>query len=520
VNSEAEDPRLVRLVDFVVQLAAGDLAARLTPSAAGDSVDAAIVGLNMLAEELQVLYAGLEQHVAERTALLELAQAELRHLALTDALTGLANRTLLGDRIGQALARFERGFLPPIMMVLDLDGFKLINDSLGHAGGDAVLVEVARRLRDVARQTDTVARVGGDEFAILITDTTPKDALHIAERALEQLQLPVTVDDQMTSFGASVGVCFGLRHQSAESLLRDADTALYVAKARGRNNIQVFKPAMHAAALARLQITEELHTALAADALILHYQPFVDLTTGRVVGAEALVRWQHPRRGLLPPVEFIPWAEETGLIIKLGRVVMFEGIRQLQQWQNELALPSSFRLHVNTSPLEFRSSGLVPFVLDTLAHHHVPASSLVLEITESALMTDDDEVMQALRDLRAAGVGLAIDDFGTGYASISYLRRLPVDTVKIDQSLVTGIETDSQERSLVAAIIQLIAAVSLTPIAEGVETAEQAAQLRALGCRYGQGHHLGRPVASGEMTELLRVDLAQQDLSLPDMIAP
>jgi diguanylate cyclase len=519
VKIKGEDPRLVQLVDFVVQLAAGDLAGRLTPSTSGDSVDAAAVGLNMLAEELQVLYGGLEQHVAERTAQLEQAQAELRHLALNDALTGLANRTLLGDRIGQALARCERGALPPTMLALDLDGFKLINDSLGHAGGDTVLVEVARRLRAVARQTDTVARLGGDEFAVLITDTTPKDALRVAERALERLQQPVKVNDQMASFGASVGVRFGLRRQSAESLLRDADTALYVAKGRGRNNIQVFKPAMHAAALARLQITEELQTALKADELILHYQPFVDLATGRIVGAEALVRWQHPQRGLLPPVEFIPRAEETGLIIQLGQRVIREGIHQLQEWQHELALPPSFRLHVNTSPVEFRSSGLVPFVLHTLTHHHVPASSLVLEITESGLMTDEDEIMQALRDLRSAGVGLAIDDFGTGYSSISYLRRLPVDTVKIDRSLVTGIETDPSERRLVAAIIQLIAAVSLTPIAEGVETAEQAAQLRALGCPYGQGHHLGRPVAAGEMTELLRVDLAQQHIGLSDMIA-
>jgi len=521
VNIRAEDPRLVQLVDFVVQLAAGDLAARLTPSSAGDSVDAAAVGLNMLAEELQVLYGGLEQHVAERTALLEQAQAELRHLALNDALTSLANRTLLGDRIGQAIARCERGALPPTMLALDLDGFKLINDSLGHAGGDTVLVEVARRLRAVARQTDTVARVGGDEFAILITDTTNKDALRVAARALEQLQLPVKVNNRMASFGASIGVCFGVRRQSAESLLRDADTALYVAKARGRNNIQVFEPAMHAAALARLQITEELQTALEADELILHYQPFVDLATGRIVGAEALVRWQHPQRGLLPPVEFIPRAEETGLILKLGQRVMREGIRQLQEWQTTLSLPASFQLHVNTSPVEFRSSGLVAFVLDALNRHHVPASSLVLEITENGLMADEDEIMQTLGDLRSAGLGLAIDDFGTGYSSISYLRWLPVDTVKIDRSLVTGIDTDPQARRLVAAIVQLIAAVDLTPIAEGVETAEQAAQLRALGCRYGQGHHLGRPVAAGEMTELLRVNLAQQDIIwLPDMIAP
>ncbi|MGZ4552053.1 MAG: putative bifunctional diguanylate cyclase/phosphodiesterase [Mycobacteriaceae bacterium] len=510
MNGRREDPRLERLVDLVVQLAAGDLAARLEPSPAADSVDAVAMGLNMLAEELQVLYSRLEQRVAERTALLEQTQTELRHLALNDALTGLANRTLLGDRIGQALARYERGARPPAVLSLDLDGFKLINDSLGHDGGDTVLVEVARRLRTIARPTDTVARLGGDEFAVLISDTTLEDALHIAERAMEALRLPVQVGDQVSWAGASIGVCCGSRGETANSLLRDADTAMYSAKARGRNNIEVFQQAMHSAARSRAQIADELRTALTTDQLVLHYQPLVELATGRIVGAEALVRWVHPQRGLVWPGEFILIAEETGLIIELGQWVTLEAIRQLAQWQQEMEEPESFRLHVNISPVQFRSADLASFVQGALQWHAVPASSLVLEITGTGLMTDEVEIVQTLQDLRSAGIGLAIDDFGTGYSSISYLRRLPIDIVKIDQSLVAGIDTDPRQHLLVAAIVGLIDAVSLRPVPEGIETAAQAAQLHALGCTHGQGYYFGRPASAGEMTGLLRVDAAQR----------
>ena len=466
---EELDRRLDALVDFVVRLAAGDLGARLEPSGYADSVEAVAVGLNMLAEELQVLYAGLEQHVAERTALLEHAQADLRRLALQDPLTGLPNRTLFGDRIAQALARAGRGARPPAVLMLDLDGFKLVNDRLGHSGGDKVLVEVGRRLVTAARRTDAVSRFGGDEFAVLITDATPAEILRIAERILEELRLPLFVDHQVVSTGASVGVCIGSPAQTADSLLRDADTAMYVGKAAGRNRVQVFQPAMRASALARIRIANELEIALASDQLRVHYQQFVELSTGRVVGAEALVRWQHPERGLVPPVEFIDIAEETGLIIQIGQMVAAEAIRQVAEWQAEQVLPGSFRLHVNASPVEFRRSGFVSYIRDTLRRCGVPASSLVLEITETGLMTDDAEIGETLQELRSSGIGLAIDDFGTGYSSISYLRRLPVDIIKIDQSLVHGIDTDTQQRNLLAAIVQLIQAVRLQPIAEGVE---------------------------------------------------
>ena len=515
-----EDQRLDRLLEFVTKLASGDLSARLEVSLKGDAMDAVGVGLNMLAEELEVLYEGLEQHVAERTFSLEQAQDELRHQALTDSLTGLANRTLLGDRIGQAIARFQRGGLAPTLLALDLDGFKLINDSLGHAGGDTALVEVARRLGEVARKTDTVARFGGDEFAILVTDATPEAALRIAERALDSLRLPMRIGEQMTSTGACVGVCFGTPGQTPESLLRDADTSMYAAKARGRNNIQVFRPEMHAAALARVRISDELQTALRTGQLILHFQPFIELGTGRIVGAEALVRWRHPSRGLVWPAEFIPVAEETGLIVAIGQRVMVEGMRQMAIWQRDLLLPESFRLHVNVSPIEFRRKELVAFVRETLQRFELPPASMVLEITESGLMEDEAEITQTLRDLRSEGVGLAIDDFGTGYSSISYLRRLPVEAVKIDRSLVTGVDTDPQQHRLTAAIVQLIEAVELTPIAEGVETAAEAAQLQAVGCAYAQGYYFSRPVAAEEFTDQLRAHYAPREpVALPDTMS-
>ncbi len=499
-----EEHQIDQLLEFVSKLASGDVSARLEPSGNADSMEAVGVGLNMLAEELEVLYAGMEQHVAERTHALEEAHETMRRQALTDSLTGLANRTLLRDRMVQAIARFHRGALAPTLLALDLDGFKLINDSFGHAGGDSALLEVARRLEQVARKTDTVARFGGDEFAILVTDATPEAALRIAERALESLRQPMRIGDHMASAGASIGVCFGTRGQTPDSLLRDADTSMYAAKASGRNNIQVFRPEMHTAALARVRVQDELQTALREGQLLLHFQPFVELSTGRTVGAEALVRWSHPSRGVIGPAEFIEVAEETGLIVEIGQWVMVEALSQLALWQRELAVSESFRLHVNVSPIEFRRSVIVGFVEETLRRLEVTPASVVLEITENGLMQDEAHITQALHDLRAAGVGLAIDDFGTGYSSISYLRRLPVDSVKIDRALITGVDTDPQQRSLAQAVVRLIGSVELTCIAEGVETAGEATKLQAMGCDYAQGYYFGRPVAAQEMTDLLR----------------
>ncbi len=511
-----EDSRLDRLVDLVVQIASGDLSARLQPSPAGDSIDGVIVGVNMLAEELHVSYSDLERRVAERTAQLEQAQQELHRMALTDALTGLANRTLLNDRIEQALTRTRRGAAPPTLVLLDLDGFKSINDRRGHAVGDAVLVAVAQRLQKVARETDTVARVGGDEFAVLILDTTPDDALKIAERALRALRPPIQDGDQVSSVGASIGVRFGSLNQTAHELLRDADTAMYAAKARGRNNVQIFAPAMHTAALSRKSVAQELRSALHTNQLTLHYQPLVELTSGRIIGVEALARWQHPHRGAVPPGEFVPLAEETGLMGDLGNRVILTAVQELATWNARLVLPAAFRVHVNTSPVQFQEGDLTGTVRRAMQQHDVSASRLVLEMTETGLTSLDAAGARTLADLRAAGVALALDGFGAGCSSIGQLRRLAVDTVKVDRSLMENLEVDHQHRHLVQAIVQLVDALGLTAVAVGVENGGQATQLRGLGCKLAQGYYFSRPVPADQMLELLRADQSRHVLPRDD----
>jgi diguanylate cyclase (GGDEF)-like protein len=502
MSDPIDDPRLEELVDLIVRLASGDLKARLNPSPARDSVDAVITGINLLADELDTIYQTLEQRVAERTAALDEARIELERLALNDSLTGLANRTLLGDRIRQAAARADRGALPPCVLLLDLDEFKTINDSLGHSVGDQILIEVARRLRGVVRETDTVARLGGDEFAILMPDASEDDALRVGERALKELQNPVWVGDRAVWAGASIGLCFGLRGQSAENLLRDADTAMYAAKNLGRGNIQVFRPEMHLAARERLQIASELVIAIDQSQLRLEYQPILDLHTGSIVGAEALVRWAHPTRGRLLPRDFIPVAEDSGHLIELGHWVLEEAVRQLRQWTEEFPL-SSLQVHVNLAPVEIRWAGAAEFIRTTLERYGVEPNRLALEISETAMMTGDVAILENLLTLKKLSVGIGIDDFGTGYSSISYLRRLPIDTVKLDQSLIADIGFDPQQLAFVTAILGLIDSVQLRAVVEGIETPEQVERLRELGCDYGQGHYYSRAVSADAMTQLL-----------------
>jgi len=489
----AEDGRLDQLVDQIVQLAAGDLSVRLEASPARDSVDAVITGFNLLADELDMMYRTLEQRVAERTAELDQAKRELERLALYDPLTGLANRSLLADRMSQAVARAERGAGPPSVLLLDLDEFKTINDGLGHSVGDLLLVEIARRLTAVVRDTDTVARLGGDEFAILLPDIDEDQALRIAERALTELQKPFAVGERAVWPAASIGICFGTRGQAADLLLRDADTAMYAAKAGGKGTAQVFRPEMHHAARARLQIASELGSAIEQNQLRLLYQPIVDLRSGAPVGAEALIRWQHPTRGLLLPAEFIGVAEGSGHMVDIGHWVLRTAIAELEQWPDRPAR-ESFKVHVNLLPVEVRWPGLAELVADALRAHGVPAAQLVLEISETGLMTGDIGDLEALLALRRLGSGIAIDDFGTGYSSISYLRRLPIDSVKVDQPLIADITTDPTQVRFVGAILQLIEAAGLAAVVEGIESVEQMQRLAELGCRYGQGFLFGRPV--------------------------
>lgn len=500
----AVDGRLQLLVDGIVRLAAGELSARIEPSDQRDEIDAVITGVNLLAEELGYIHSDLEERVAARTAMLRRTQVELEQMAKTDALTGLANRTLLSERIQDAISASAQGGSAAAVLVLDLDSFKAINDTMGHSAGDAVLVEVSSRLRSVVRTSDTVARLGGDEFAVLIAGATEEEVVHIAQRAREALQECIHVGSETVWTTASIGICLRNPGHSSEELMRDADIAMYQAKAQGRNRIERFHPDMLDAVRERSRITAELRTAASEGQLALLYQPVIELASGRVAGVEALVRWHHPVHGTIMPDNFIGIAEETGLIVELGRWILHEGISQLSRWKREAPDLTDFRLHINLSAAELLRGDLLQDIRDTLENNDVQPGRLVLEITETVLMSPGAGEEQVLRALRAMGVGLQIDDFGTGYSSISYLRTLPADTVKVDHSLIKDLESDPRQQKFVSAILQLISAAELEAIVEGIETAGQAAELRAMGCLYGQGYYFGRPEPAVDALNRLR----------------
>ncbi|GAB3528182.1 putative bifunctional diguanylate cyclase/phosphodiesterase [Arthrobacter monumenti] len=496
------DPRLDKLVDGIVRLSSGDLTARLEISPARDSIDAVISGVNLLAEELNVMYQDLEKRVEERTAMLREAQVELQRMAMTDNLTGLANRALLSERMSREVQAAVDSGKPPALIFLDLDTFKDVNDSLGHAAGDRVLVEVARRLKGVVRTTDTVARLGGDEFALLLPETDEAQARAVAERTLEALRPAIIVAGTRIWTMASIGVRCGEDGHNAETLMQDADAAMYAAKSGGKGIVRVFDPSILDAARQRSRLTSELRHGIEAHQLLVHYQPVVGLGSGKITGAEALVRWQHPERGLLYPDDFVSVAEETGLIAELGQWMIQTAVHQLAAWKDMLS-GRPFALRVNLSAMEMREPDLAGFIAAALAASDVPPSKLIVEITETVLMTGDVVSSENLRQLNRLGVGVEIDDFGTGYSSISYLRELPADTVKMDRSLIAEIANDPEQKIFVAAVLQLISAAGLTAVAEGIETAGQADQLRRLDCLYGQGRYFSPPVTADAMTGML-----------------
>lgn len=506
------DERLDQLLELIAALASGRLAARLDPSPAADRIDAGVAGVNLLAEQLQALTAELEGQLA---ALTQDTHHRLDQLARHDPLTGLANRSLLQESIDRAVARVRVGHPPPAVLVLGLDGFHTVNDVFGHAAGDELLVAVAQRLLAVVGDADTVARLGGDAFAVVVENATGGPALHpaggpgpdAAHAILAALQEPIVADGRPCRVGASIGVCLAVGGESAETLLRDADTAMSVAKTRARGSVQVYEPAMHDAVAARVRLADELRAAVNDGRLALHYQPIVELATGRTTGVEAMLRWDHPTRGLLGATDVLPVAEEAGLVVELERWTLDAGIAQLAQWRADLSDHAPFVMHVNTTPSTVRRPGFAATVRERLAGRGLHAADLLLEITETRLTGEDDLSMQAMRELRAAGVGVAIDHVGTGCSSLGYLRRQLVDIVKVDSSLVTGLDTDRQQHDVAVAVLGVVAAFGLAAVADGIETAVQAAKLRLLGCRYGQGAHWGVPMSAAQMTAVLRAHL-------------
>jgi diguanylate cyclase (GGDEF)-like protein/PAS domain S-box-containing protein len=430
-------------------------------------------------------------------------EERVRHLAHHDALTDLPNRVLLNDRIAQAIALVQRTGTLVAVMFLDLDRFKNVNDSLGHSIGDKLLQEVARRLKSCVRASDTVSRLGGDEFVVLIADVSDvADVGVTADKVLQAVSRPYSIDGHELVSTPSIGISvYPADGQDVDSLLRNADAAMYHAKESGRNNYQFFTQDMNSRAVERLSLERSLRRALERDELRLHYQPQYDVATGRIVGVEALIRWEHPEHGLVPPSRFMPFAEESGLILPIGDWVLGEACRQNKAWQQTGS--TLVRVAVNISALQFRQPNFVETVQRALAAADLEARFLGLEVTESVIMHDAERVTDCLAQLKGMGLELAIDDFGTGYSSLSYLKRFPIDKLKIDKSFVRDINRDRDDAAIVSAIIGLTRSLGLKTIAEGVETPEQHEFLRAYGCDEVQGYLFSTPLPAADCAKLL-----------------
>ena len=448
--------------------------------------------------------ASLKQDVSARTQGLEAANRQLRHLATHDVLTGLPNRVLLDDRISQALTHAHRDNTSFAVMLCDLDRFKLVNDSLGHGAGDHLLQQVARRLTEVIRDVDTVARLGGDEFVIVLSPgTTREDAAEVAQRIIEAMQPVVEIAGITIHTSPSIGIAFYPEDgATVEALVAHADAAMFAAKHRGRNNVQCYASGMEAGTHDKVRLESDLHVALARGEFELYYQPKVDTMSGTFYSAEALIRWRHPERGLVSPAAFIPLAEECGLIGPIGEWVLREACRQGRAWQ--LAGLPSLRIAVNVAAAQFRSGNLVETIRRALADAQFEPRLLEVELTESAVMSDPEESIKTLEKLSEMGVLVSVDDFGTGYSSMSYLRRFPIDHLKIDRSFLSEITARSDDASIVGAIVSLAHNLRLKVIAEGVETTAQLDLLKTLGCDQYQGYQFSPPVPVADFERLMR----------------
>ncbi|HEW80769.1 MAG TPA: EAL domain-containing protein [Nitrospirae bacterium] len=426
--------------------------------------------------------------------------------ALHDALTGLPNRVLFMDRLTHAVDREKRKSNELFAVIfLDMDRFKVLNDSLGHTAGDKLLVAISQRLKEGLRPGDTIARLGGDEFAILLEDLKDvKEAIQISERVLEKLRLTFDLDGQEIFATASLGIALSSKeYENPEYLLRDADIAMYQAKANGCNRYEVFDNSMYDNAVARLQLETDLRQAMNQEEFRLHYQPIISMKTGKITGVEGLIRWQHPLKGLINPDEFIPTAEETGLIVTIGEWVISEAAHQLSRWQKIFPFDPPLTVSVNISSKQLLPT-LVKHIKDVLGKTGLDPGSLILEITESILMESAEMVAPLLLQLKGLGVKLYIDDFGTGYSSLSYLHGFPVDVLKIDRSFIARIGSNGDNLEIVKAIVTLAHSLDMKVIAEGVETEEQLEKLKKLGCEYIQGFFYSKPLEMKMFEDLLK----------------
>lgn len=434
------------------------------------------------------------------------AEARLIHDALHDALTGLPNRVLFLDRLGVAFKRAKRHFESNFaVLYFDFDRFKLVNDSFGHLVGDKLLIKIGERLKSLLRSSDTVARLGGDEFVMLVEEiANVGDATEIVERIRDAMSTPFELDGQLIYITVSIGIAAWSReYERPEFLLRDADTALYQAKRLGRDRYEIFDQQMHQRAIHSLQLANDLHRALECSEMRVHYQPIVKLKSGDLAGFEALIRWQHPTRGLVSPAEFIPHAEETGLIIPIGEWILRESCRQLKEWQQRSEECSKLWVSVNVSSKQFLNTDMFALVADVLEKTGLSPACLKLEITESAMIENLDHVISVMTALKTLGVWLSIDDFGTGYSSLSNLHHLPLSSLKIDRAFVNQMNESSENDEIVRTIVTLAQSLGLEIIAEGVETSDQRSHLQDLECQFGQGYYFARPLDAQAVEELM-----------------
>jgi diguanylate cyclase (GGDEF)-like protein/PAS domain S-box-containing protein len=431
---------------------------------------------------------------------------ELARQSFEDSVTGLGNRHLLRERVEHAALRLSRRDAQFALLLLDLDDFKMINDGLGHAAGDELLAQVAQRISACVRPTDTVARLGGDEFAVLLEDMEdPEDATFAAERILDMLTGAIDIAGSPVVIHASIGIATSGPDVDADGMLRNADTAMYTAKGQGKNSIAIFEPGMHLAAVHRLSLKKDLQQAVDNGDFFLQYQPIVDLDTGAVSGAEALLRWKHATRGIVPPLEFIPLAEETGLIIQIGNVVLEQACRQAASW-NAIHSGAPLRISVNVSTKQLHERPFAKQVSNILDSSSLDPNQLILEITESVFLEDTEDVTRVLHSLRETGASLAIDDFGTGYSSLNYLDKMPINILKIDRAFIRGLSRGPESAALAKAIIRLAQALELHTVAEGIELSEQVARLRTLHCNLGQGFYFAKPLDPSALKQILETE--------------
>jgi diguanylate cyclase (GGDEF)-like protein len=500
---DVDDRRAKEAVDYQVEVNA----ALVLPLPASDGLHGALAITSDRPIPGEVRDA-LEALRAQVTLALERAAltAELTRRASYDELTGLANRSVLHEHLRQALAAPADGGILALLL-LDLDDFKTINDSLGHSHGDQVLVVVAERLRACLRAGDLAARLGGDEFAVLLRRVAGEvEAVGVAERLVESLREPVAVSGREVQSKASVGIRVARRGsggQDPDELLRDADVAMYAAKAGGRGTVRVFDATMHTRAVQRLDFEADLRRAVIEQQFTVRYQPVIELAGGQLAGLEALVRWDHPGRGLVMPGEFVTMAEDTGLIIPIGRWVLHAACQAARDWQRRFPLARPPFISVNRSVRQLQRPDLLEDVAGALDASGLDPTLLMLEITESVLVVDEEAIIERLRGLRGLGVHLAVDDFGTGYSSLAYLRRLPVDTLKLAKPFVDGVTRGVEQAALAHAILRMADVLGLTVVAEGIEQEAQAQALEALGCRYGQGFYFARPLDQFAVESLL-----------------